>query len=163
MSRGLRRFLGWLAVTASACLWTGCVERRFVVVTDPPTAMVYENGRPLGASPADDHYVYYGRYHFTLIKDGFQTLQVDQDIPPPWYEYPVLDFISENMIPWTIRDVRQFHYSLAPMRVTNPKEFLQEAEGMRAKGRSLEPPPNPANPPPPPAPVPVPAGPTPPP
>jgi hypothetical protein len=147
--------MGWLAVTACAAALAGCVERRFVVVTDPPTAMVYENGRPLGASPADDHYVYYGRYHFTLIKDGFQTLQVDQDIPAPWYQYPGLDFISENLIPWTIRDVRQFHFSLEPMRVTNPREFLQEAEGMRAKGRSIQAPPSADNTPPPPVPVPA--------
>ena len=36
----------------------------------------------------DDHFVYYGNYHFTLIKDGYETLQVDQDIPAPFYEYP---------------------------------------------------------------------------
>jgi hypothetical protein len=132
----------WLSIATCAGLLAGCVERRFVVTTDPAFATVFESGRgSIGASPADDNYVYYGKYHFTIIKDGFQTLQVDQNIPPPWYEYPGLDFITENLIPWTIRDVRQFHYSLEQMRVTNPKELLQEGELMRARGKAIQPPP----------------------
>src|SRR5690242_18480040 len=91
-----------LTVALGAGLLAGCVERRYVVTTDPPGAVVLRNYQNIGASPADDHFVYYGNYHFTIIKDGYATLQVDQKIPTPWYEYFPLDFISEALVPWQI-------------------------------------------------------------
>src|SRR5581483_2269200 len=93
----------------------GCVERRFVVNSDPPGALVLRNGKPIGFAPGDDHFTYYGNYHFTLIKPGYATLQVDQKIPPPWYELPPVDLISEILWPWHIEDVRQFTYRLEPV------------------------------------------------
>ncbi len=151
---------GWLlGVAACAGLATGCVERRFVVTTDPPGAIVLRNGQSIGQSPADDHFVYYGHYHFTLIHDGYETLQVDQNIPAPWYEYPVLDFISENLIPWEIRDVRRFHYQMQPLQQVRTDLLLHRAGDLRARGQSLvpQPPPCPPGTCPPPAP-PGPAG-----
>src|SRR5271166_3592360 len=116
MSGGLQRHLGILIVLACTTMLAGCVERRFIVNTDPPGAILYVNGRPHSASPADDHFVYYGNYHFTLVKDGFETLQIDQYIAPPWYEHPVLDFFSENLFPWMIRDVKRFNYTMTPLQ-----------------------------------------------
>jgi hypothetical protein len=147
----MRRY-GWLlGVAVCAGLANGCVERRFVVTTDPPGAIVLNNGRSIGQSPADDHFVYYGHYHFTLIHDGYETLQVDQNIPAPWYEYPVLDFISENLIPWQIEDVRRFHYVLQPLQQVRTDLLLNRAGGLRCRGQSLVP-----QVPPPPEPAPVP-------
>jgi hypothetical protein len=138
----------------------GCVERRYLVLVDdvpatntcPPLAIVYENNQPIGAAPADRPFVYYGTYHFTIVRDGYQTLQVDQCIAAPWYEFPGLDFISENLIPWTIRDVREFRYQLLPMTTPRTDELLGRAEGLRARGQAIAPPPTEA----PPVPVPVP-------
>jgi hypothetical protein len=145
MNRGIRQG-GWVWVLAAcAGLLGGCVERRFVVYSDPPGAIVYENGMPLGAAPADHHFVYYGKYHFTLVRDGFQTLQVDQEISQPWYEFPGLDFISENLIPWTIRDVRRFYYALEPLQVPNTRELRDHADALRARGLAIQPPPTPVN------------------
>jgi hypothetical protein len=153
MSSELRRRLATLALLAVLALATGCVERRFVVNSDPAGAIVLVNGRPLGASPADDHFVYYGNYHFTVIKDGYETLQVDQYVRPPWYEYPVLDFISENMVPWMIRDVRRFHYSMLPLQVPNARKLQDDAAALRSRGQAV---PSPV-----PAPTPVATGPAP--
>jgi hypothetical protein len=136
----MRKYIGILGVVAWAGLATGCVEQRYVVTTDPPGAMIVRNGQPLGQSPADDHFVYYGKYHFTIILDGYETLQVDQEIPTPWYEYFPLDFISENVIPWTLRDVRRFHYKLEPRRMVNTNELLRDADNLRNRGISIRPP-----------------------
>jgi hypothetical protein len=135
----MRRY-GWL-LGAAACagLATGCVERRYVVTTDPPGALVLRNGQSIGQSPADDHFVYYGHYHFTLIHDGYETLQVDQNIPAPWYEYPVLDFVSENLVPWQIKDVRRYHYVMQPLQQVRSDVLLERAGGLRARGQSLVP------------------------
>src|SRR5438105_15783455 len=113
----MRHSLWFLALTACAAGFTGCVERRYIIYTDPPGAMVLRNGQTLGATPVDDHFVYYGKYKFTIFADGYETLQVDQDIASPWYEYPGIDFFSENLIPWTIRHRRVFQYHLQPRRI----------------------------------------------
>jgi hypothetical protein len=127
-----------LSLAIGAGMLTGCVERRYVVYTDPPGAIVLRNGQPLGAwSPVDDYFVYYGNYHFTIIKDGFETLQVDQEITTPWYEFFPLDFISENLVPWPILDRREFHYKLEPRRQVNTNELLKDAQNLRNRGFSL--------------------------
>jgi hypothetical protein len=128
------------ALTACAGLLAGCVERRFVINTAPQGAVVYENGQPLGASPADHHFTYYGTYHFTLVKDGFQTLNIMQPVPAPWYEYPGLDFIAENLVPWWIIDRREFNYPLEPLHVPNAGELLGQAQTLRSQGQTLGPP-----------------------
>jgi hypothetical protein len=149
MGRGLGR-KAWAVALAAAVGLPGCVERRFVINSDPPGAVVYVNGRPLGAAPADDHFVYYGNYHFTLVANGYQTLQVDQCVSPPWYEYPGLDFIAEVLVPWQIRDVRRFTFALEPMQVPNTRQLLDQAQGLRGRGQLLQPlPSEPASPPPP--------------
>ena len=113
--------------------------------------MVLRNGAPIGPTPVDDQFVYYGNYHFTLIKDGYTTLQVDQAIPTPWYQYVPLDFVTEALVPVHIEDVQRFHYVLQPQQATNPTAVIQEAEVLRSQGQAIGVPPPPAPPPPPPA------------
>ena len=71
----------------------------------------------------DREFTYYGTYRFTLVRDGFQTMTVEEHVKAPWYEIIGLDFISENLIPWTIPDVRRFHYDLLPMKMM-PEETI---------------------------------------
>jgi hypothetical protein len=87
---------------------------------------VLRNGRPL-ARPADDTFVYYGKYRFTLVKDGYETLHVDQEVRPPWWQYPPIDFVVENLIPYTFRDIRRFNYSM------QPAEVLAQRRGARPR------------------------------
>jgi len=147
--------LACLAACLSAGL-TGCVERRFVITTDPPGAIVLdENHRPIGASPADDQFTYYGTYRFTVIKDGFQTQHFEEHVKAPWYEYFPFEFFSENLIPWHIRDVRRLHYTLVPVQLIPPEDVLRDGLKLRERERGLEVPPRPDEPAPAPRPVPV--------
>ena len=137
----MKRSLPIAAFFSMALFITGCVERRFVVTTDPPGALVMRNNAPIGFAPADDHIVYYGNYHLTFVKDGYETLQVDQKIPAPWYEYPPFDFFAENLLPWHIIDVRRFHYQMQPRAVPRADEMLNRAQELRDRGRIVSPPP----------------------
>lgn len=130
-----------LGVALAAALQSGCVERRFVIHTDPPGAVVEVNNRPLSATPADDHFVYYGKYHFKIVKPGYETLQVEQNIPAPWYEYPPLDFIAENIWPCRILDRREFRYALEPAQQPQTNDLLRRAENSRNRGQSVQTPP----------------------
>ena len=56
------------------------------------------------------------------------------------YEYFPLDFFSENILPWTLRDVRRFHYKLEPRRMVNTDELLKDADNLRNRGISIRPP-----------------------
>jgi hypothetical protein len=115
----------------------GCVERRYVITSDPPGAVVLRNGQPIGATPVDDYFVYYGTYNFTLLKEGYETLQVEQEIPTPWYECFPLDFFSENLVPHPIQDVRRFHYTLEPRQAVRTDQLLNDAQNLRNRGQSL--------------------------
>jgi PEGA domain len=133
MKRNLFLAAGLLLAVFSA----GCVDQRYLITSDPPGATVLRNGVPIGYTPVDDHFVYYGNYHFTLIKDGYETLQVDQEIPAPWYEYPPLDFVSEAIVPFHLHDVHTFHYQMCEAQPVGKDEVLPRAQQLRERGQSL--------------------------
>jgi hypothetical protein len=116
---------------------SGCVERRYVIESDPPGALVLVNGQPLGTTPVDGYFIYYGDYNFTLIKDGYQTKQVTQKLTSPWFELPPFDFATENLYPGKIEDVRRFRYCLDPLVQVRTDELLRQAEELRNRGKSV--------------------------
>lgn len=130
----------WWLVLALLGLLVGCVERRFVITSDPPGAMVFdEKGQPMGMTPVDRSFIYYGTYKFTLVHDGCQTHVAKEPIRAPWFEWLPFDFISENLLPWNIRDVRRLHYSLPPTPMVPAKTVLDSAQQLRARGQEITP------------------------
>src|SRR5690606_33306589 len=104
---------------------TGCVTRRLTVRSNPPGAMVYIDDYEIGPTPVSVPYTYYGTRKIVLVKDGYETLTVMQRIPAPWYDVFPLDFFSENVIPWEIRDQRTVDFNLTPKLVL-PRETVRE-------------------------------------
>lgn len=138
MNSTKRHGVAWLTLATCLGALTGCVDRRFVITTDPPGAIVYdEKYQPMGASPADRQFTYYGKYRFTLVKDGYETMIVEENVRPPWYEWIGLDLFSEIIIPVNLRDVRRFHYVMQSAQVVPPEAVLNEANQMRIKGRAI--------------------------
>jgi hypothetical protein len=116
---------------------SGCIEQRYVIESEPPGALVLVNGQPLGTTPVDGYFTYYGTYDFTLIKDGYQTKVVHQKMAAPWFEYPGLDFVTENIYPGKVEDVRRFKYCLEPLVQIRTDDLLQQAEQLRGRGRAV--------------------------
>ncbi len=127
-----RPIVGWvlLALLLSASQ-SGCVQRRMIVRTNPPGALLYVDDYPIGTTPVAVSITYYGTRKIRIVKDGFETLTVMQPIPTPWYEYPVLDFVSENFVPGQIRDQRVLDYQLKPQMVVPSEQLLARAEELR--------------------------------
>jgi hypothetical protein len=117
----------------------GCVTRRYLITTDPPGALVFRDGQPLGPTPLEQPFLYYGTYRFQLVKDGYQTLDVTPELCAPFYEWPGLDFISETLIPYHFRDVQPFHYVLQPLVPDRPDEVRGRAEELRRRGEQISP------------------------
>jgi hypothetical protein len=55
----------------------------------------------------------------------------------PWYEFPGIDFLTENAYPGKIEDIRRFRYCLEPLVQVRTDDLLQQAEQLRGKGRSV--------------------------
>lgn len=113
----------------------GCVQRRVTVRSNPPGALVYIGKHEIGKTPCSVGFIWYGVREIKLVKDGFETLTVNQWIGPPWYQIPPLDFVAENVYPYKLRDERTFDYQLIPQRVTAVEQFKQRAENLRQANR----------------------------
>jgi hypothetical protein len=125
----MKRFTGlgmalWLGLAA------GCVERHMIVNAEQPGAAVFVNNVP---------FTYYGTYHFTLVRDNYETLQVDQKIVPPWYQWLGVDFFTENLYPGKFRDVRCFTYAMQPLQYMPPADVLLRAKDLKSRGETIMP------------------------
>ena len=118
---------------------TGCVQRRMTIRSDPPGALVYVDDYQLGTAPVSHDFVYYGTRKIRLVKDGYETLTVRQPFPMPWYQIFPLDFVTENLWPWEIRDERVVTLSMQPAASTPPESVVARAEQARLAAGSLPP------------------------
>lgn len=127
----------WLACAGALALLSGCVERRFVVNSEPSGAKVYVNNKPVGFTPVDVPFTYYGVYAITLEHPGHQTKHIEQHVKAPIYAYPPIDFFAESVYPGKIRDIRQYDYCMDPKPRPNLDELRQQADDLRARGKEL--------------------------
>jgi hypothetical protein len=135
----MRRAACLLGLLLTAWSAGGCVERKYTVYADPPSALVLVNNVPLGPSPADGSFVYYGKYDFTLMAPGYETLHATEDVRAPWYEWWPLDFFFETLWPFELEDVRTFRYRMVPTQVPNTEEVLRRSGTVRDQGRAIRP------------------------
>jgi hypothetical protein len=119
------------AVTASGVM--GCVERRYTIRSDPPGALVIVNDEEIGTTPVSRSHIFYGDREITLIADGYETQTVIQPMDAPWYDNIVTEFFTENLIPFTIRDEREYMYKLKPATVAPSGDVTARANEFRQK------------------------------
>ncbi|MCA9187309.1 MAG: PEGA domain-containing protein [Pirellulaceae bacterium] len=123
--------LGLLALSA-----TGCVRRRLTIRSNPPGALVYIDEQEIGRTPIATSFTYYGTRRIRLVKDGYETVTALEKVPPPWYQIPPLDFVSENLVPREIRDERYVDFNLVPQRVVPTQELLGRAQQLRTSSQA---------------------------
>ena len=115
---------------------SGCVRRRLTVRTNPPGAQVFVDDQEIGTTPCSSAFVYYGTRKITIMKDGYRTETVFQKIPPPWYQIPPLDFLTENVVPREIRDERVVDVQLVAQELVPQQKLLDRAAALRDSARS---------------------------
>jgi hypothetical protein len=133
--QGIGRGPTALLFLAGVSLLAGCVERRYTIRSDPPGATVIVNGEEIGPAPASKSFVYYGQREITLMLDGYATKTVIQPITAPWWDNYLTEFFSENIVPVTLRDEREFKFQLTPAQTSPLGELRDRAEGLRNEAR----------------------------
>ncbi|HEY1068029.1 MAG TPA: PEGA domain-containing protein [Pirellulales bacterium] len=118
-----------------ACTSTGCVQRRLLIRSNPPLARVFVGDQEVGVTPVAVNFTYYGSRQIKLVRDGCETLTDEVHLPAPWYEWTPIDFVSENVVPWTIVDRREITYNLQPQLVVPISQLEQRASEMRRAGQ----------------------------
>ena len=115
---------------------SGCVRRRMTVRTSPPGATVSVDNQVIGTTPAATSFVYYGTREFRIEKDGFKTETIRKRFNPPWYEWPVLDFVSETLWPGEIRDERIIDVQLVEQTLEPTENVVERADSLRTQSRT---------------------------
>lgn len=132
------RFRFWLLLLICVSALGGCVRRRMTVRSNPPGATVFIDGQEIGRTPVATSFTYYGTRNFRLVKDGYETISVNQRFPAPWYQVPPLDFFSENLAPQEIRDEHVVNFDLAPKANVSMDDVLIHAEQLRNQVRPID-------------------------
>ncbi|CAN5833904.1 hypothetical protein BH23PLA1_BH23PLA1_13620 [soil metagenome] len=132
-SRGAAVALLALAAIAGS---TGCVERRYTIRTSPPGALVTVNGEEIGTTPVSARFIYYGNTRMTIQAEGHETLNFVQPIRAPWWDNIVTEFFTENLIPYTFRDEREFFYVLPPVADPPTGDIVARGEELRRAGQA---------------------------
>ncbi len=109
----------------------GCVRRRMTIRSNPPGAVVYVDQQRIGVTPVSTGYTYYGTRNVQLVKDGYETVTEKHHFATPWYEYPVVDFFSENLWPFETRDERILDFDLPPQQAIAPTQVMERAGQLR--------------------------------
>ncbi len=128
-----------IAMTLVVCA-PGCVKRRYSIRTDVPGTLVYVNGEEIGAAPVSKSFVYYGDRDITLVADGYETQRVIQPMPAPWWDNNFTDFFTENLLPITLRDERDFEYRMVPAANAPSSDVLNRAQDLRQQANMPLPP-----------------------
>lgn len=110
----------------------GCVKRQMLVRTYPEGALVTVDSQPMGHSPVQVPYTYYGTREIKLEKDGYQTVKVQQNIKPPWWQIPPLDFFTDNFAFRELRDQRVLDFQLEPQVMVNENHLINRGNELRS-------------------------------
>lgn len=124
-----------IAITVCAFLmlvsFTGCVQRRLVVRSQPEGAFVSIDNQPIGRTPLSAPYTYSGTRNIRIEKDGFKTVEVEQNIRPAWFDTFPVSLVTNNFWPREIRDERVLDFQLEPRSQANESFLLDRANQLR--------------------------------
>jgi hypothetical protein len=114
---------------------SGCVERLLAIHSDPPGAAVYVDGERVGTTPCEVPYTWYGTRVVVLELRGFSLVRQEVVLAAPWWQLIPIDFITDVVIPFTIRDRLSVSYTLeqAPVSPQELEAVFDRAAELRKK------------------------------
>ncbi len=133
-----------VALLSSLLFASGCVERALVITSEPSGAEVTVNQQWRGTTPFVVPFKHYGVYDIWIEHPGIEEngrmvkyypLHVGEPVKAPGYQYPGADFVTEVLLPTTLRDQHNLHYRLE--RVSEADDLgdvLARAQQLRDAG-----------------------------
>jgi hypothetical protein len=147
MIKTIRSFYLLILVTA-VFAFSGCVTRSITVKTNPSNALVYIDDELIGESPVSMPFTFYGTRKVMIERkdeDGVLTHErtiAFEKIKAPVYEIFPLDFFSELVWPFKIKDDQVLSYNLVELDPLSIKErqakMLKSAEELRQRVNAPE-------------------------
>lgn len=131
----MRRGIFLSAVAMAALSQAGCVERLLAIQSDPPGAAAYLDGEKVGTTPCEVPYTWYGTRLLVLELRGFNLVRQEVVLNPPWWQLVPIDFITDVLIPMTLRDRLSVSFTLDPAPAS-PEEVdavLERAAELRKR------------------------------
>ena len=119
-------------------LLPACVQRRIVVTSDPPGALVWLNDREIGRTPAEAGFRYHGDYDVRLELPGYQPVHTERRAKAPVYEYPGIDLVA-IALPVRFKNEIRWHFDLEPTPEASlppaqvESELIERADELRAQ------------------------------
>lgn len=114
----------------------GCIQRRIVVTSQPPGALVWINDVEIGRTPAETSFTFYGAYDVRLEMPGFEPVHTSRRTKAPMHEYPGPDLIA-SALPKKFETVIEWHFDLVPTTSEDPEraeaELLDRARDLRGQ------------------------------
>ena len=95
------------------------------------------NGEEVGQTPVSRSFYYYGDREITFILDGYATKTLIQPIKAPWWDNLFFEFFTENLVPFNLRDEREFKYQLTPASTPRASDLRDRAEQLRSEAQTL--------------------------
>lgn len=137
----MRRTALWGALLLLGLSQAGCVERLLAIHSDPPGAAVYLDGERVGTTPCEIKYIWYGTRDVILELRGYSLIRQQVTLNPPWWQITPLDFLTDVVIPITLRDRMAVSYTMevAPVTQEEVDAVLHRAEELRKKSQTAEP------------------------
>lgn len=122
-------------VTLAASLLTtlgGCAQKVIEITSEPSGALVTLNDVPVGRTPLQTEFTYYGDYDVQVRMDGYEPIRTKATASTPLYERAPLD-LATAPIPY--ETVIKWHFKLEPsLEKTEPKQQFEDGLIGRAKG-----------------------------
>lgn len=127
----------FLAPLLALPLLAGCVDRLLSVRSEPAGAEVWLDGVKVGETPCEIRYTWYGTREIVLEKRGYREIREQVSLQGPWWQYPVLDFVTDVLIPFTITDRSDLAFTLerAPTTQEELLEVRARADELRRRAR----------------------------
>jgi hypothetical protein len=118
-------------------LLAGCTDRFLSIRSEPDGAKAYLDGKEIGTTPCEVPFTWYGGRELVLEKTGFRSRTEILDVNAPWWQWPILDFITDVLLPFTITDRRPFLFPLVPMEADAKTidEVRKRADELRQRSK----------------------------
>ncbi len=131
-----RMILGVSIAGLTLSTFSGCVQRRVEITSEPSGARVWLNDEMVGVTPCEAGFKYYGKYDVRLDLDGYEPVHEGRVMKAPIYEYPVID-LAATAVPANIESVNEWHFVLTPTGEVDREELIGRANELRGDGASV--------------------------